>query len=261
MAFPVVETQTYPSDTALEDWLDNPFEVRQEQWKNVQGEYTVEQLNNGMYGVRMVGVSEELDSGVSIAVVPSGGGSALTQSPQLIKPSSGEFRPDWQKFTGIVEFNRSQLGDSFVIKYVSSGSAVTTSNLSTAIDDLIGATDTRTFGGDVVISGILSVIGATKSLANPGYATLTSGLVLQWGLQLNATAGVSQTWPKPFSSLKFAYFMLSDNTQQQGSVTLDINWNLTSWTYVRYMQHVAVAPYHILGTSPASQLSFISLGI
>ena len=125
MSFPVSETETYPPDTTAYNWLDDPWEDNEEQWINVQGPYTVSMLDGGLIGVQLQHVSQFRSSGISIVVLPAGGGSSFIQSPQAQRPSAGQFRPDWQKFTGKVGFNAAQLGDDVIVKYVSSGTVVT----------------------------------------------------------------------------------------------------------------------------------------
>lgn len=283
MAFPVDPTRTYQDDGIGYDWLDYPFETTEEQWINVQGRYTVSQLSNGMIGVRLKQVSEKLLSGSSIAVVPAGGGTPLVQSSQAVRPSAGQYRPDWQKFTGQVEFNASQIGDEFVIKYVSSGTAVTLANLDSAFVELIGRSTSRTFGGDVNISGLLSVVGngifggtltsgAEKSLTTPGYIRLTNGLLVHYGLGVTITAGGAKvTWSPAFEKILMAHFVAGTNSQftppysyagnQDGFITLNMDYYVDGMQLITYTSHILISPYHISNTSGSLGVNYIVIGI
>lgn len=121
MASPVESTETYEQDTVSYDWLANDWDSISPDgmYRNVQGTYSVSLLPQGFYGVQLRQVLSELSGNQkSIVVLPVGGGPEIEEV--FIEPGPGQFRRSPLP-TGRLEFNINQLGQQYVIKYVSSG--------------------------------------------------------------------------------------------------------------------------------------------
>lgn len=121
MATPVSASTTYDSDATAHEWLVNDWDDDSNQWKNVQGTYTVSLQDQGFYGVTLRGAAEQLDGNLkSIAVVPSAGGPELEQVDALIPPGAGQYRMSPLP-TGRIEFSSASNGVEYVVKYITSG--------------------------------------------------------------------------------------------------------------------------------------------
>ena len=119
MASPVESTGVYEQDSASYDWLIYDWDSGDDMYRNVQGTYEVELLPQGFYGVQLRQVLSQLSGNQqSIIVLPVGGGPEIEEV--FIEPGPGQFRRSPLP-TGRLEFNIAQLGESYVIKYVTSG--------------------------------------------------------------------------------------------------------------------------------------------
>lgn len=121
MASPVSASITYDSDVTAYEWLVNDWDDDSNQWKNVQGTYTVALQDQGFYGIVLRGAAEQLDGNLkSIAVIPTAGGAELEQVNELIPPGAGQYRMSPLP-TGRIEFSSASNGVEYLVKYITSG--------------------------------------------------------------------------------------------------------------------------------------------
>lgn len=129
----------YQADTTPQEWLVNDWDIGEETYKNVQGEYTVALQETGFYGVQLLQVARRLSGNrKSIAVIPSGGGAELVRVPDNVAPGAGQYRMSPLP-TGRLQFSAAQTGQSYVIKYVSSGTVNSRAGIDTIIHDTLDA--------------------------------------------------------------------------------------------------------------------------